>query len=315
MEKVLVIADSRSYIQNNCFQKQLHESIKINIKNFKIEYFYLEPKTLQSLQILKNRSKTFSFVISTLRQRVLFNNIKLIRKIVGDIPLKVYDQDPWNNYIDNSKTYDCYNIINSNFNLLNLFVTSSYWANYISINDKLPSTFVKMGMLPRLCNSGLPLLRRSMSVEFRGSLYPHREEAFSAIRKSGQNIKINSELLKYPEYLQYLRKLSIFIHDESGYWKCKGEKIPMSTGMWVKDIEIASQGCFSLRNYHEDYETYSIENIPLIRFYKNPSEVKNIVEEIFSFSTEYARDIQSASVDFIINTNNWKDTANTIFNT
>jgi len=313
MEKVLVLADSKKYIKSNCFQKQLHESIKEHVRNFEIEYFYLEPKNLQSIKIFKNRSKSYSFVLSTLRQRVLFNNIYLIKKLVGETTLKVYDQDPWNNYIDNSATYDCYNLLNNNFKLLNLFVTSDYWANYISRNDKLPSTFVKMGMLPKFCNVGLTQHMRTKSVEFRGSLYPHRTEAFNIMRKNGQPIGINSRLLKYPDYLKYLRQLAIFVHDESGYWTCRGEKISMSTGMWVKDIEVASQGCFSLRNYHEDSLTYSIEKIPLIKFYNNPNEVKNIVEEIFSLSSEQSNNIQSTSVQYIMNNNNWKETTNVIF--
>ena len=313
MDKVLILADSRKYIRSNCFQLQLHESIKRHKKDFQIEYFYLNPKELQFFDILKHRSKSFRFVLSTLRQRVLFNNISLITKIVGDTPLKVYDQDPWQNYIDNSTSNGCYNLLHKNFQLSNLFVTSNYWANYIHRVDKLPSIFVKMGMLPRLCHTGLTQAKRGKSVEFKGSLHPHRHEAFTVMSKYGQDIKINSEILKYPNYLEYLQNLAIFVHDESGNWICKGEKIPMGTGMWVKDIEVASQGCFSIRNFSEESKTYSIENIPLVKFYDNPSQVKKIVDEIFSLSEKEFNEIQSSSVRFISEYNNWDETTNRIF--
>jgi hypothetical protein len=134
------------------------------------------------------------------------------------------------------------------------------------------------------------------------------------MRKYGQEIKFNSEILKYPKYLRYLQKLAIFVHDESGYWICRGEKIPMGTGMWVKDIEVASQGCFSIRNFSEESKTYSIDNIPLVKFYNHPRQVQEIVDEIFSLSKEEINDIQSSSVQFISENDNWHETRNRIFN-
>jgi len=315
MKRVLVIADSRSYIKSNCFQKQLHKSIKDNVKNVKLDYFYLEPRQLQKLSMMIKRKNVYSFVVSTLRQRILFRNIRLIDSLIGNTPLKLYDQDPWNNYIDNSNTYDCYNTINRNLNLLRIYVTSHYWADYISKNDKLPSAFVKMGMLPQLCNLGLDQYARGKRVEFKGTLYPHREQAFDEMIKHGLALKFDSRILEYSDYLKYLRKLAIFVHDESGYWKCRGENVPMSTGMWVKDLEIASQGCFSVRNYHSDYQTYSLGLIPLIKFYRDPSEVKSIVEEIFALTPEASKEIQIASQQYIAQNDNWSSTVREIFET
>jgi hypothetical protein len=88
----------------------------------------------------------------------------------------------------------------------------------------------------------------------------------------------------------------------------------MGTGMWVKDIEVASQGCFSIRNYSEESKSYSIENIPLVKFYNKPNEVKNIVDEIFSLSEKKFIEIQSSSVQFISQNDNWSETTNKIFN-
>ena len=51
----------------------------------------------------------------------------LITKLIGDIPLKVYDQDPWENYIDNSPTKGCYTLLQNNFQL----------SNYLEDNNAL----------------------------------------------------------------------------------------------------------------------------------------------------------------------------------
>lgn len=314
MSQILILADSREYIRNNCFQSQLHESINSHKKNLKIDYFYLNPQKLRKYEMFKLKSKSYQFVLSTLRQRVLFDNISLIKKVVGDIPMKVYDQDPWNNYIDNSPTNGCYSLLQNNFQLLNLYVTSNYWANYIYKVDSIPSVFVKMGMLPRLCRIGASQVKRGKSVEFKGSLRPHREKAFKIMHKSGQVVIINSEILKYSNYLKYLQNLAIFVHDESAYWICNGKKVSMGTGLWVKDIEVASQGCFSIRNYNEESKTYSIENIPLIKFYNDPSEAKNIVDGIFSLSTKEFSEIQQSSVQYISANDNWSETVNKMIN-
>jgi hypothetical protein len=312
MEKILILADSRDYIRNNCFQLQLHKSIKTYNTRFKIDYYFVSPKKIRNLETLKLKFNSYQFVVSTLRQRVLFNNIELIQKLVYDLPLRVYDQDPWENYIDSSLTNGCYSILRNQFNLTDIFVTSDFWKNYIEINDKITTTFVKMGMLPELCDLGIPQHKRLKTVEFKGSLRPHREKVFSIMRDGGQNVKISTDILSYSKYLEYLRNLAIFVHDESDYWICNEQKIPMSTAMWIKDVEIASQGCFSVRNYHVACNSYSIEKIPLIKFYKDPSEIKYITDEIFSLSVEELNHIQESSVDHIKRTNDWRMTAKMI---
>jgi len=312
MKRILILADSRDYIRSNCFQMQLHKSLKNYDTERKLDYYFISPKRMRNFETLKLKLNSYEFVLSTLRQRVLFNEIKFIQKLIGDLPLRVYDQDPWENYIDSSRTNGCYTLLQNSFQFSDLFVTSNYWSNYINRVDKIQATFVKMGMLPSLCNLGIEQSNRMRSVEFKGSLHPHRQEAFRKMRENGQTIEMNLETLKYSKYLKYLQNLAIFVHDESGFWICNNEKIPMGTGMWVKDIEIASQGCFSIRNYHEDSLTYSIENIPLIKFYNDPSEVKNIVEEIFLLSEKQIDIMQAASVEYIINNNNWAETTNKI---
>jgi hypothetical protein len=314
MEKILILADSRDYVRNNCFQMQLHRSLKVYDSELGFDYYFISPKKLRNLETLKLKlkPKSYRFVLSTLRQRVLFNDINFIQKLIGDLPLKVYDQDPWNNYIDSSKSNGCYSALKSQLHLIDLYVASKYWKNYIELNDKIRTTFVKMSMLPELCNIGIPQQNRLKTVEFRGTLYPHRKKAFDIMNDSGQIIHINTKILSYTAYLEYLRKLAIFVHDESDFWVCNGESIPMSTGTWHKDVEIASQGCFSIRNYHEESKSYSIEKIPLVKYYKDPKEIKHIVDEIYSLSIEELKYIQESSVDHIKRTNDWQITAKTI---
>lgn len=314
MSRVLILADSKSYIRSNCFQSQLHESIKRNKQEIEIDYFYIHSPGLRRLFLRRRKFRQYDFALSTLRQRTLFQNLDFVQRVLGDTPFRVYDQDPWENYIDYSLTKNCYSRLEKRFNLDRIFVTSSYWRDFIELNDGISSSFVKMGMLPEFCVQGIPQHERAKSVEFRGSLHDHRKEVFSLMKEAGQQILINTEILTYPNYLNYLRKLAIFVHDESGFWICNGEQIPRSTGMWVKDIEIASQGCFSIRNYHPEGESYSIGNVSLVKFYDKPSDIVRIVDELFSMSIEEKEAIQKSSVEFIKNSNNWSLTATLMLN-
>lgn len=287
---------------------QLHKTIKTYSNDLRIDYFFISPKKLQNFRSFKVKPKAYDFVLSTVRQRILFNHIQFLRRLIGDLPLRIYDQDPWENYIDYSQSNGCYSIISSQFDLREIFVTSNFWKSYIEKNDQIRSTFVKMGMLPDLCNVGLAIRDRRLKVEFRGTLHPHREKFFRELQASGLEFKINTEIFSYAGYLRYLRSLGIFVHDESGFWVCQGKQIPMSTGMWIKDIEIASQGCFSVRNYYPECESYSVDNIPLIQFYREPAEAKELITRITQLPTHELSEIQRKSVDFIKGTNSWAST-------
>ena len=308
MEKILILADSRRYIKSDCFQSQLHQAISEHGRNFKIEYFYLEPKILNNYRFSKFNSKSYKFILSTIRQRVFNKNLEYIHNLLPNVPLRVYDQDPWENYIDNSNSKGSYTSLSNTFNLSGIYVPSNFWANYIADKENVPGYFVYMGMLPSLCNVGNIKSMRSLTPEFKGSLKVHRKEIFAKIKSYGVDVHINSQKLSYPKYLNFLKKLGIFVHDESGSWICDGQLVDRSTGMWHKDLEIASQGCFSVRNYHDEHRTYDIDKLPLVKLYSSLKEVKNKIHEILDISDNDFLEMQYESVQYIKNQNYWEKT-------
>ena len=308
MEKILALADSRRYIKSDCFQSQLHQAISEHGNRFKIDYFYLEPKILSNYKFSKFSSKSYKFVLSTIRQRVLNKNLEHIHNLIPNVPLRIYDQDPWENYIDDSNSKGSYTLLSNTFNLSGIYVPSNFWANYITNTENVPGYFVYMGMLPSLCNAGNVKSMRSLAPEFKGSLKLHRKEIFTLMRNYGVDVNINSQKLSYPKYLGYLKKLGIFVHDESGSWVCDGQLVDRSTGMWHKDLEIASQGCFSVRNYHDEHRTYDIDKLPLVKLYNSLKEVKNKIHDILDISDNDFLKMQYESVEYIKNQNYWEKT-------
>ena len=94
MTRVLILADSRQYIRSNCFQLQLHKSIKVHKKDFKIEYLYINPKKLQNFEEL-----TFEEFVTEYTK-----SIKL--KFADKLAERNFKQE-WQAIFENDKTLAC----------------------------------------------------------------------------------------------------------------------------------------------------------------------------------------------------------------
>jgi hypothetical protein len=77
--------------------------------------------------------------------------------------------------------------------------------------------------------------------------------------------------------------------------------------LWAKEIECAAQGAFVIRNFHEDATSYGLEKIPLVRLYKQPEDVIDIVDDILSLNSSDSEAIQEASKSELLQRNDWLD--------
>jgi hypothetical protein len=85
--------------------------------------------------------------------------------------------------------------------------------------------------------------------------------------------------------------------------------------MWHKDLEVASQGCFSVRNYHEEHKTYEINKIPIVKMYSAITEVRSVIQNILNLSKDEIFSIQLESVNFIKQQNYWEKTVKILLGT
>jgi hypothetical protein len=72
--------------------------------------------------------------------------------------------------------------------------------------------------------------------------------------------------------------------------------------MWIKQVEIAAQGCISIRNHEEEYHNYDLGKIPSIISYQNVDEIKDII-----CLMDENNDHGMKSVDEIKKNNHWND--------
>lgn len=304
--KCLYLVDKLSYVQEDCFQRQLFSAIRYGYDVTPVELF---PRALFGFRRSRINLDKYDRIISVLRLRTLFKYWPLLKSWLNGRPITIYDQDPWESYIDDSPIKGVYPILQANLNLERVFVTAPWWTRKL-IEDGLPAQFVRMGMSPGFCSMGPKFEDRSVSVGFRGTLKEHRKIMFNQLKANGVQVVISRDWLAYPEYLDYLQQLKFFAHDESALpWVCDGVPIPRSTGMWIKSIETVARGTFCLRNYHEEGEAYNISSLPLIRCYTHPADATEIINEVKGMQPNKRRELQHETVTKIRSQHDWLHTA------
>ncbi len=249
------------------------------------------------------RAARYDLVLSVLKQRTLFRYLNEISRFLRGQPLSIYDQDPWQAYIDGSPTQGCYGEFARQLNISSFMLTSKWWSNFCA-DRGLPTCFVRMGMLPRYCQKGPKWESREIDCGFQGTLHPHRKQFFDELSASGLPVTVLPSG-DYSSYLSALHNIKIYIHTEDAPWQVAGKMLPRNS-LWIKDVEVAARGCFAIRNWDEDFDAYDIESIPTIAAFRKVSEVKNIVEEIWSLPEIERQDRVNNAVQTILERDDWR---------
>jgi len=308
--KILYLVDTKNYVETNCFQSQLLSAFKEEYSSIDILPFY--PESLWPIRSAFYKPHNYTNVISVLRLRTLHQVWPKLQKWLNGVPLTIYDQDPWEGYIDTAPTKGVYEVLSKNLNIKKIYVTAPFWASYLCERGHNAS-WVRMGIRDNLCSVGKEFGERPVDIGFRGALHPHRKIVFDELQNSGLNVTISNERLAYPAYMDYLQTLKFFTHDESSPWICGGQPISRSHSMWIKSVETAARGTFVLRNYHDGGIPYGLKDISLIQCYEHPSQAPDIVKKISKLDRLELLEIQRNSVSFIKNQNDWAKAVKIIF--
>lgn len=297
-QNTLHLVDSIEYANNNCFQHQLTKSLQI----------HPSVRTV-ALSDLQNVSFQYDKVICCLKQRTLHKHVDFIKNCLGSKPVTAYDQDAWEAFRDDSPYKGTYQLVASKLNVMSYAVTSKPWSDFI-VSQGLPSQFVRMWVLPDYCDSMPSYEDRSINIGFIESLHAYRKKLFDFLDAS-QGIQVNVQSgnsLPYKEYLRSLSSLRVFIHSEDAPLFVDGKEMNLKDALWVKDIEAASRGCFSIRNRGKDANSY-FEGIETVFLYDDPREIPSIIEHVQKMDTTQRQETINRSVEFIKRSNKWAETA------
>lgn len=301
MKRVLHVVDSKGYARTNCFQHQLMQALP--------KVAHVETKELN--EVLGHRFiGRYDLVVSCLKQRTLHRCAPQLRHALDQVPIVVYDQDPWEAFRVGSPYQGAYRAIAGYLNVQTFAVTTKWWADYIA-RQGLPSTFVRMWVLPEYCSAAPPLADRSVLAGFVGSLHPYRRELFERLEKLGTNVIVQAGGLGYAGYLEALSRLQVFVHSEDSPVELPNRQANLSAGLWIKDVEAAARGCFSIRNRGSDSETY-LDGIGTVLLYDDPAEVPGLLDRIQRMDPGERQSLIDGTVEYIRKADRWLETANAL---
>lgn len=293
---LLLLVDSPSYIRENCYQHQLYETLA--------DSFSVRMCSLRELRYNPFiRAKKFDVVLSVLKQRTLARHIDEVAKFLNGEPVTIYDQDPWQAFMDDSPTKGCYGDFAGKLNLRAILLTTGWWTQFCRSRG-LPTRFVRMGMLPRYCDAGPDWATRPIGLGFQGTIHSHRKLFFDALDGMGLKVEVLPSG-SYAGYLKTLHDIRIYIHTEDAPWMVDGELIPRNS-LWIKDVEVAARGCFAIRNWDEDFDAYDLAELPTVKAFHRVEEIPAIVDAINTMDAGQRQDMVTETVARIKARDDWQ---------
>ncbi len=292
------VVDSLQYIADNCYQHQL-SSILDN--EFEIRRITFD-------RLISQPPPSGAVVLSRLRLRTLHGQLQKISAALEDRQLIVYEQDPWESFMMGSSLRGAYETIAGKLNVVSFLNTSLWWSERVR-ELGLPSRFVQMWMLPQYCPEPVPWTLRKHDVVFCGTLKPHRVTFFERLKKEGVNVSFLPSR-SYKDYLELLSRSRITIRSESIDWNVEFASGPVRLkrphGLWIRDIECASRGCFSLREPDDEGRTWGIKEIPTIITFDDVESAADEIHRLASLSNDVADDLVKKSVDRVRQAEGWR---------
>lgn len=297
-QTTLHLVDSIEYVEANCFQHQLAHALG-RLPNV---------RTVQLADLDKQPAGSFSRVACCLKQRTLFKYASALKIWLKDVPVVVYDQDPWQSFMDDSPFKGTYERAQEHLNVESFALTTKFWADLVA-SKGMPSTFARMWVKPEYCGMTPVYEDRSIPLGFVGSLHPYRKSLFDSLDDLGTQVNVQSgNTLPYRGYLDALSKIRVFIHSEDSPIVCDGVRLNLADGLWIKDVEAAARGCFSIRNRGSGSETY-LDGIRTVYLYDDAAEVPSILSAIENMQKNERQSLINESVRFIQQADRWQETA------
>lgn len=291
-----LLYENDGQIRRNAFVFQLYETLDAN--------FQVVPTSRDELLAGQYEQPGEGVLaLSLLRQRSWRRVIPFLARYADRCGIYLYDQDPWEAYHDKASSPGTFAGVASMVNVRAYLITSDWWARYIRETDNVPVKFVRMGILPRLCDIGKPFGDRSHEVGFQGTVHGHRREFFDRMKARGVDVAC-LERRPFLEFLETIQDVGIFLYDDSAAITMGGKPASFH-GLWGKCLTVAGRGCYVIRNHDLSYGPYQIDELPTVFTFENEEEVPAIVEKIRAMSEQERNDAIVTTVNRIKERNDW----------
>lgn len=274
-----VLVDSWEYALTNCYQHQLMKTLLTSFKDLKV------------LELHELDSDIEGPILSCLKLRTLDRGLGFISNYLRGVPVMVYDQDPWENFIVSSPYFGSYQRIASQLNVTSFFNTSKWWSDRV-IEQGLPSRFVNLWMRPEYCVEPVPWAERKHDVVFCGTLYPRRQKFFNELKAQGLDVQVTRSSMSYPKYLEFVSSCKVMIRSEKIDWRVsfngQEQGLELPNALWIRDVECAARACFSLREGDPEKLEWGLDSVPSIISFSDAGEAVEKVRAIMDLSADKA---------------------------
>ncbi len=251
------IVDSNRYVHEMGQQAVITRALDENFTVKRVEATYLRPGMIPA----------GSTVLSRLKLRTLD---KVLDSVSSCIPeaCKVFvsEFDPWCNFQtkldggDVNPYGDAYERITLSLQRATIdpdpldvwadrptfLLPSNFWA--AKCRERLiKAVFCRPWLHPDQCRDPIPWADRKYDVAFFGTIHPSRAAFFEGLERAGIKVHVE-QMMGYQQYLDALRDTRITVRTEP----VRGEYDFPITGvnaLYFRDVEAASQGCFSVRTF------------------------------------------------------------------
>lgn len=292
-----LVYEDESQIKENCFISQLYRTLRSRFRIIRIPRL----KLLDGV----TPCEPGDLVLSLLKQRTWERTIPFLAKVTEKSGAFFYDQDPWEAYYSQASSPGIYAKLARSTNVRAFLITSKWWRDHITKTDGLPIQFVRMGMLPSMCDAGPPFAKRPIEIGFQGTLHRNREQFFDRMNGLGVDVTFRPSV-PYRKFLTTVQNIQIFLHHEA-----LPDGSPIN-GIWIKEVESAARGLFSIRNFDSDYDAYNMRDIPTVYTFRQEAEVPGIIDTIRSLPENRRNDMIRESVNEIKRRNDWNSVADAL---
>lgn len=298
MTELTCIVDSMSYIQDNCYQHQLSREL-----DSRFDVTYVPIREVDRVRSLPG------IVMSRLKLRTLDRTLKSVQAALSDRPVFVYEQDPWESFIVSSPHFGSYKRINDSLNVVSFLNTSSWWSEQVRALG-IRSRFVQMWIDPSYCRDPIPWAKRKKNVVFCGTMYPRRQKFFDALERAGTKVEIVKSGFGYRSYLDLVADCKMMIRSERVEWDVElaSGRVMLNDphALWIRDVECASQGCFSSREHDDEYVAWNLSRIfNVTPFVGSVDEAREVIDLVLSLPADDADAIVQASVASVKTAPGW----------
>lgn len=303
-KNVFQIVDDLNYVRTNCYQHQLFQVLHSECN--------LTTLALNDLSFFRIRDlDKFDTIISTLKLRTIDRIGVHLASMLRGKSIVVYDQDPFESCRDDGPHFGAHERVVTTLNVERFVVTTKKYADHMN-SKGMKTNFERIWMLPEYCDVGKKYIDRRTKVAFMGSMHSWRKNLIDNVKRAGIDVTLGTNSKSYHEYLQDLHDVKIFICSHDSQMMMDGSIQDARHGMYHKDVEVASRGCFSISDRSVENTSYIDSEMKSVILFDHVDQVPDIIRSIEMMDDEKRQSIIDRTVQRIKERDCWRDTAKTL---